>query len=50
MQIKVSADRLKRKYEERRKGIREADSYFFESYCKTRTLANKSRHANQNPN
>ena len=50
MRVKVSAERLKRKYEERRRGIRDANSYYYESYCKTRTLANRARHASQNPN
>lgn len=49
MRVKVSAERLKKKYEERRRGIRDANSYY-ESYCKTRKLANKAKKASQNPN
>lgn len=49
-EVKVSAERLKRKYLERRRGLRDANSYYYESFCKTRKLANRAKHASQNPN
>lgn len=47
---KISKEQLKRKYAERRRGIRDANAYFYDSFCKSRPLANKAKHASQNPN
>lgn len=50
MQVKVTAERLKRKYAERKRGQREAMSYLCDCYKRTKPLAYKEKHANQNPN
>lgn len=47
---KVSLERLKRKYAERKKGQRDAQAYLCDSYSRTRPLAYKAKHSNQNPN
>lgn len=49
-QCKVSAERLKRKYAERKKGQRDAQSYLCDSYSRTRPLAYKAKHSNQSAN
>lgn len=48
--VKVSAERIKRKYLERKKGQRDAQAFLCENYSRTMPSAYKAKHSNQSVN
>lgn len=48
--VKVTAERLKRKYAERKRGQKDAHAYLCDSYRRTESSYYKAKHTSQNPN